>query len=142
MCHASIFNHFIQTTISPTCMVRFCSNLAQAQYTMAYTCSSLYFVIWSKISDRWTDSHFSCTPDDPWTLWVPVVTAVDEKNHFKKIKMIAPANYTTEVVCIDQILPKSAWLNRKLIFLIIFFVARFERDLILHTADEWWVRWP
>ncbi len=30
-------------------------------------------------------------------------------------KRIAPANYTAEVVCIDQILPKSIWLNRELI---------------------------
>jgi len=39
------------------------------------------------------------------------MTAVDKKNHFKKRKekekKIAPANYTAEVVCIDQILPKS-----------------------------------
>jgi len=34
----------------------------------------------------------------------------------KKKEKIAPANYTAEVVCIDQILPKSTWLNRELIF--------------------------
>ena len=33
---------------------------------------------------------------------------------------IAPANYTAEVVCIDQILPKSTWLNQGIDFLIIF----------------------
>ena len=34
----------------------------------------------------------------------------------KKKKKIAPANYTAEVVCIDQILPTSTWLNREMIF--------------------------
>jgi len=29
----------VSPTISRTCMVRFCSNAAQAQYTMAYTCT-------------------------------------------------------------------------------------------------------
>ena len=38
-------------------------------------------------------------------------------NHFKKKKKkIAPANDTAEVVCIDQIIPKSTWLNREFIF--------------------------
>ena len=48
-------------TISQTCMIRFCTNLAQAQYMMAYTCTSLYFAMWSKMADLWTGSHFHCT---------------------------------------------------------------------------------
>ena len=38
----------VSRTISRTCMVQFCSNLAQPQYKMVYTCTSLYFAIWSK----------------------------------------------------------------------------------------------
>ena len=50
----------VSPTISQTYMVRFCSNLAPAQYMMAYTCTSLYFAIWSKMADWWTGGHFSC----------------------------------------------------------------------------------
>ena len=53
------------------------------------------------------------------------------KSFQEKIK-IAPANYTAEVVCIDQIIPE--YLTESGIdFLIIFFVARFERNLILRV---------
>ena len=83
-------------------------------------------------------SSFYLLLDDPRTRWFPLWQRLIKK-HLKK-KKIAPAKYTAEVVCIDQIIPKSTWLNRELIFLI-FFVARFERNLILHTAGEWWVRW-
>ena len=53
------------------------------------------------------------------------------KSFQEEKKKIAPVNYTAEVVYIDQIIPKSTWLNQELIFFIIFFVARFERNLIL-----------
>ena len=50
-----------------------------------------------------------------------------KKKFFKKNKNIAPANYTAEVVCIDQILPKSTWLNQKLIFYcFIYFCFKFN----------------
>ena len=66
------------------------------------------------------------------------MTAVDDKNNFKeKKKKITPANYTVEVVCIDQILPKEYLTKSGIDFLNNFFVARFERNLILHTAGEW-----
>jgi len=55
----------------------------------------------------------------------------------KKKKKIAPANYTVEVVCIDQIRPQENLTKSGIDFLNNFFVARFERNLILHTAGEW-----
>ena len=55
------------------------------------------------------------------------MTAVDEKNHFKKkIKKIAPANYTAEVVCIDQILLKEYMTESGIDFLIIFSLPDFN----------------
>ena len=41
----------VSPTISQTCRVQFCWTLEQAQYMIAYTCTSLYFAIWSKMTD-------------------------------------------------------------------------------------------
>ena len=66
------------------------------------------------------------------------MTAVDEKRSFQeKKKEIAPANYTAEVVCNVQITPEECLNESEIDFLIIFVVARFERNFILHTAGEW-----
>ena len=54
-----------------------------------------------------------------------------EKNKQTKKKNITPANYTAEVVCIDQI---PEYLTESgIYFLIIFFAAQFERNLILRV---------
>ena len=45
---------------------------------------------------------------------------------FQENKKIPPANYTAEAVCIDQILPKSTWLNWELIFFIFFSFPDFK----------------
>ena len=41
----------VQQTMSWTCIVWFWSSLAQAQSMMAYTGTSLYFAIWSKVAN-------------------------------------------------------------------------------------------
>ena len=113
------------------------------RFTSAFWwCRKLYsLILWFALQflSR-KDLHFYGLLDDPWTRWVPVVTAVDKKNHFKKKKDGTSERYRWGCLHWSNTPGVLAWIGNW--FFNNFFVAIFSQNLILHTTDEWWVGWP
>ena len=84
------------------------------------------------------DESFSNILDDPWTRcdssWL--------KKSFQKTKKDSSSELYRWGCLHWSNSPEEYLTESGIDVLIIFFVARFERNLILHTAGEWWVRWP